>query len=250
MAFLRLGGVAIGPGAATLVGARKRRIRYNGIPVPWIADVDELARVTINGNEMPAAAVPGDAQAKRAALIDLGLDVGQRDLAAGDRVEIADNLQGQIEEPRLIALRRAAIIATRRLAQRRVGDRALGLTARGIGGFLAGMFHFSEVELTPLERSAGRACSPRDSLQFCYRKNPSARNEDLETPSGLQKNAPCGGILLRQREATILAERLTLRRKYPEAAPAGLGRSPVRLCPLPYPTPAHGSMAVLGEPAD
>src|SRR6266581_7018945 len=104
MAFLRLGSVAVGPGAATLVGARKRRIRYNGIPVPWIADVDELARIAVNGNEMPAAAIPGDTQAKRTALIDLGLDAGHRGLATGDSVEIADNLQGQIEEPRLIAL--------------------------------------------------------------------------------------------------------------------------------------------------
>src|SRR6266478_6092132 len=129
MTFLRLGCVAIGPGAAALVGARKRVIRYDGISIPRIADVDELARIAIDGDEMPAAAVPGDAEAKRAALIDLGLDVGQRGLAARERVEIADDLQSLIKEPRLIALRCAAVGATSRLPHCRVGDRALGLSA-------------------------------------------------------------------------------------------------------------------------
>ena len=81
---------------------------------------------------MAPAAVPGDAEAKRTTLIDLGLDTGQRDLAAGERVEIGHDLQSLIEEPRLIALRRAAIGATGRLPHCRVGDRALGLPARGM----------------------------------------------------------------------------------------------------------------------
>src|SRR6266567_9126564 len=176
MAFLRLGGVAIGPGAATLVGARKRRIRYNGIPVPWIADVDELARIAINGNEMPAAAVPGDAQAKRTALIDLGLDVGQRALAAGDSVEIAHDLQGLIEEPRLIAFCRAAISAAGRLPHRSVRDRALSLTAGRIVIEVHRHRHRRPAPLSLLlglhretKRVAASACSPgaMTSLAHC-----------------------------------------------------------------------------------
>src|SRR5258706_12934702 len=168
MVFLRLGCVAIGPGAATLVRVRKRRIRHNGIPVPWIADVDDLARIAINGNEMPAAAIPGNAQAKRAALIDLGLDTGHPGLATGDSVEIAHDLQSLIEEPRLITFCRAAISAAGRLPHRSVRDRALGLTA---GRVVIEVHRHRNRCPAPLrlllglhretERIAASACSPR-----------------------------------------------------------------------------------------
>src|SRR6516164_10757164 len=93
---------------------------------------------------MTASAIPGDSQAKWAAGVDLGLDGRECCSPRTPGVEIADDLQRLIEEPRLVALRAAAILAARALIHRDVRDRALGLTARRI----------------VVEIDRGRDCSP------------------------------------------------------------------------------------------
>lgn len=113
------------PRAAAVVADWESRMADNGRAKPGIRDVDVRPGVAEDRHKMAATAVPADAHANWATTIDLGSDGAQRGFAARKGIEIADNLQRLIEEPRLIALRGAPILAARGLVERGVDDRAL-----------------------------------------------------------------------------------------------------------------------------
>jgi hypothetical protein len=74
---------------------------------------------------MAASAIPSDAQTNRPALVDLTLYLRETILGCGEGVEVSHLRQHVGQGGRLIALRRASVLATRCLTEMRVDDRAL-----------------------------------------------------------------------------------------------------------------------------
>lgn len=113
------------PGAAAVVTGRESGMVDDGRAVPGIGDVDVRAGVAENRHKMAAAGGPADAHADWPAIIDFGLDCIERGFATREGVEIPHNLQGLIEEPWLIALCGASVLAARGLVERGIDHRAL-----------------------------------------------------------------------------------------------------------------------------